>query len=171
MKRIAGVNGIATHGELNIDVLLARLSAHGLLTIDIPLPKRHFVSAWWGHKIDVERIYKGTVDGDIVVAHSFGCQRVAEAMKYRKFEKVFMIRPAMDRGYRFDRDGVYCFHSKDDLPLKIGSFLPCHPFGKAGLVGFDDKSVMNIKSEGHHNADFEERLDKTVEIILNECGI
>jgi hypothetical protein len=45
--RIAGVNGIATHGAGSIDLLLLELAKRGHVVLDIPLPKRHWFSARW----------------------------------------------------------------------------------------------------------------------------
>ena len=165
--RIVGVNGIASHGEHNIDILLARLALAGHETIDVPLPKRHFVSAWWGHKEDAEAIADFSQDGDIIIGHSFGGPRVAEAMMHRNYRQIFFIRPAMSKHYVFNRKGVYCFHSKQDWPVRVGALLPFHPFGKAGVDGFTDPCVKNIRSYGGHNADFDERLDMTVWHIEN----
>ncbi|MCR9260763.1 MAG: hypothetical protein NXH95_13635 [Pseudomonadaceae bacterium] len=165
--RIVGVNGIATHGHGNIDVLLHRLDQLGHETVDVQLRKRHFISAWWGQKWDVESIYKASEDGDVVVAHSFGAPRVVEAMKYRHFSKVFLIRPAMSAKHVFARDEVYCFHSKDDWPVRIGSWLPWHPFGRAGVDGFTDPLVTNFPTSGGHNADFTTYLHQTVTYIAD----
>jgi hypothetical protein len=164
--RIIGVNGIATHGENNIDILLARLRLHWYETVDVKLPKRHFISAWWGHVHDAKAIYDASEDGDVVIAHSFGGPRTVEAMHYRYFSQAFFIRPAMSKNHLFLRDEIYCFYSPDDTPVRIGAYLPFHPFGKAGIEGFSDPDAVNILSSGDHNADFHEHLDRTVDTIV-----
>jgi hypothetical protein len=166
---IVGINGISTNGEHNIDVLLTFLRGRGFETVDVALPIRHAISAYWGHLVDVDKIYRASKDGDIAIAHSFGGPRVAEAMKYRHFDKVFFIRPAMSKNYVFNRGGIHCFYSADDMPVRFGAWLPFHPFGKAGIEGFTDPSVTNIESSGDHNADFTTHLHQTVDYIVKAC--
>jgi len=166
--RIVGVNGIATNGQGNIDVMLSYLSERGFETVDVDLPVRHTISAWWGHKLDAKAIMNATKDGDVVIAHSFGGPRVAEVMEYgRKFSAVFLFRPAMDQFYQFYQPNIYCFHSMDDWPVRIGAWLPWHPFGRAGTLGFRDPKVTNIESSGGHNADFTTHIHQRVDFVSN----
>lgn len=181
--KIIGVNGINTHGAGNTDVMLAELQKLGYDVLDVHLPKRHFITARWGAAKDAEAIHQFAEDGDVIVAHSFGCLRAAKAMEIArseglKYSTVFMFRPAMSRHYRFNglaRDtDVYCFFSYDDIPIMIGSWLIGHPFGAAGRAGFSDPSVINMRSAGDHNADFDARLQRNVEFIdyvLQDKGI
>lgn len=160
--KIIGVNGIGSHGEGNIDLFLGDLAELGYETLDLRLPKRHFVSAWWGASADAKLIVDESEDGDVLLCHSFGCLRGAKAMRQRSYSAIFMFRPAMSRLYRFPQRAttVYCFHSTEDLALRVGRWIPFHPFGKAGLTGFDRPptefpAVFNVQSWGDHNADFE----------------
>lgn len=163
--KIVGVNGIATHGEGNIDILLRELDSLGFDTLDVKLPKRHVLSAWWGHKMDAVAIAEASNDGDVVVCHSFGGARTAQAMRIRNYKAVVFVNPAMTRFHRFNRDDIFCLHSKEDTTVKIGSWIPFHPFGRAGVDGFTDKSVNNIEITGGHNAAFEQHLQTTIDIV------
>lgn len=168
--RIVGVNGINTHGEGSIDLLLARLKGRGFDVVDVRLPKRHALSARWGGCSDGNTIAQEARDGDIVVAHSFGCLRAHYAHQVRDFAAVVCIAPAMsDAALWRDPARVHCFYSRRDLAVRIGSRLLLHPFGSAGTQGFDQKGVTNIRADAGHSdyfrgylltyvADYVERL-------------
>lgn len=155
MSRILGVNGILSHGEGNIDLLLGALAKHGHDVVDVRMPYRSFFSARWGADDDAELLAETAKDGDAVVCHSFGCLRTAYAMETVDFSAVFMFRPAMSRHYRFERpETVYCVHSRDDITIRLGARLLFHPFGVAGTKGFEQLGVHNTRSYGGHNQDF-----------------
>ena len=160
MKKILGVNGLYTHGGNNIDRLLWKLRDKGHIVGDIALPERGFISARWGADDDAETIAKVSNDGDVLVAHSFGCLRAAEAMELVDYSHVFMFAPAMQRGYDFGDQAskITCFHSHDDLAILMGQLLLFHPFGAAGRKGFYDKRVKHVELSGGHNAYFEKWL-------------
>lgn len=64
----------------------------------------------------------------------------------------------MSRGHRFHTHGktkIYCIHSLGDMALWSGNMLLFHPFGLAGVYGFKDPYVQNIKTTGGHNIDFD----------------
>ena len=65
--KIIGVNGIATHGANNIDLMLRDLAERGWDTVDVRLPKRHFLSAYWGAAKDAQAIIDVSADGDAVI--------------------------------------------------------------------------------------------------------
>ena len=167
--KIIGVNGIATDGAGNTDVLLKRLARLGYDTVDVQLPKRHFFSARWGAKKDAQLVVDNSDDGDVVVAHSFGCLRTAFAMRRRSYRAVFLIAPAMSKNYRFPMSStdIYAFHSREDMAIRAGALLLFHPFGLAGRHGFNDPMVTNVHRAGGHNSYFEEGLNETVSYIVN----
>ena len=170
--KIVGVNGINTHGEGNIDRLLQSLATDGYDVCDILLPKRSFISARWGADDDAEFIAEMSDPGDVLVAHSFGALRAAEAMKLQDYSHVFMFNPAMDRRYDFEythpETKLYCFHSKGDYTILLGSLLLLHPFGAAGRSGLDSERVTNIEISGGHNAAFDRWLPFSVSYIKHE---
>ena len=135
--RIVGVNGIGTHGEGNIDVLLAEMQRRGLDTIDVHLPRRHAFSARWGAREDGYRVADASQDGDIVVAHSFGCLRTWHAHRVRDYKAIFLIAPAQSRDdeWRSPRR-THCYYSPGDWVVKLGARLLFHPFGAAGVEGY-----------------------------------
>lgn len=149
--RIVGVNGIASNGEHNIDLLLAELASRGREVIDVTLPVRHWFSARWGGCADGQVVAEHSQDGDIIVCHSFGGIRAWHAHKFRNFAHVVCIAPAMSDAaqWRYP-DRVHCFWSRRDLAVRIGARLLFHPFGAAGSKGFTQEGVRNIeKSAGH----------------------
>lgn len=159
MTRIVGVNGILTHGEGNIDVLLERLRERGLTTVDIKLPKRSFISARWGGSADGKLIALRSFNSDILVAHSFGCLRAWHAHQTNSYKAIFCIAPAMSDSvvWRYP-DRVFCYCSMNDLAVRIGSLLAFHPFGTAGLRGFTQQGVVNVRCESSHGGYFKGRL-------------
>lgn len=154
--RIVGVNGIATHGERNIDVLLNVLADRGLDVVDVPLPLRHWFSARWGGAADGLHIAEHARDGDIIVGHSFGCLRAWNAHKARNFKAVVCVAPAMSHTalWRYP-ERVHCLHSRRDWAVRLGSLLLFHPFGPAGVRGFTQEGVTNIEKHCGHNGYFE----------------
>lgn len=161
--RIVGVNGIATHGESNIDLLLLELAQRGHVVIDVPLPKRHWFSARWGGESDGERIIRQSRNGDIVIAHSFGCLRTWYAHQVRDYKAIVCIAPAMDPEMQWRHpERVHCFHSPKDWAVRLGSILVWHPFGPAGVRGFTQEGVTNIEYACGHSDYFGPALLKGV---------
>jgi hypothetical protein len=154
--KIIGVNGILTHGEANVDLMLEALENEGFPTLDLPLPKVGPLRARWQAKQDAKAIMEVAEPDDILLAHSFGCLRSYHALKEGlKVRHVYMFRPAMGRGVEFAPYWpVTCFYSKDDHTVRAGSYLIAHPFGQAGVKGFKSPHVRNVRSTGSHNADF-----------------
>lgn len=157
--RVVGVNGIATHGERSIDLLLAELANRGLDVVDVQLPLRHWVSARWGGCPDGQVVAQASRDGDIIVGHSFGCLRAWNAHRFRDYRAVICIAPAMSKHAQWlYPERVYCFHSKKDLAVRIGAQLLFHPFGAAGVSGFTQEGVTNIETRASHSGYFQQPL-------------
>lgn len=160
--RVFGVSGIWTTGDSNVDRLLAWMSSrYGYATYDINQPVRNPFSARFSGDDDSMAIVKIAEPGDIVIAHSYGCLKTAYAMREVEFSKVFMFRPAMPRKWKFPDNAteVHCIHSRGDWAILAGAMMRFgHPFGLAGRVGFKDKQVVNLKTHGGHNADFDDKL-------------
>lgn len=153
--KIVGANGIATHGEGNIDLLLRRLKLMGHDVVDVRLPKRHFISARWGGCPDGSLLAQHSSDGDIIVAHSFGCLRAWHAHKVRNYRAIICIAPAMERASEWSHpDRVHCWYSPDDWAVRIGSWLRLHPFGRAGNKGFNQPGIKHTKVNGAGHGDF-----------------
>ena len=159
--KVVGVNGINTHGEGNIDVLLAELAKRGHETVDVRLPKRHVLTAYWGAEKDSRLVVDAAAGDAVLVAHSFGCLRAAHAMRTRRYKAVFLIAPAMSKDWVFDHpQRVYCYCSSDDWIVALGSIIPFHPFGKAGTEGFDQLHAYghNYAKESDHDDYFKGAL-------------
>ena len=153
--RVVGVNGINTYGGGNIDVLLGALKQRGLETIDVPLPRRTVLSARWSGCADGQIVADASRDGDVVVAHSYGCLRAWHAHRVRDYRAIICIAPAMSRRAQWSRPGkVHCWHSRNDWAIRIGSVLIWHPFGAAGNVGFDQVGVVNRAAAGARHNDY-----------------
>lgn len=173
--RIALVNGINTHGEGNVDNFIEPLTSLGHEVIDIALPKRHTFSARYGAKHDAGIIYRNTEQYDAVIAHSFGGLRTLVAAERRRFSHIFLFRPALSRNYNLDKIAgtprIHCFYSPQDVAVRIGSYLLCHPFGRAGTHGMTDPAIYNHKSTGGHSNDFKDPLfSKWVSFIHEELS-
>lgn len=172
--QIVGVNGIATHGEGSIDLLLDELAQRGLDVVDVRLPLRHWISARWGGCPDGSLVAQHSRDGDVIVAHSFGCLRAWHAHKVRDYRAIVCIAPAMSKGavWRYP-ERVHCFHSKKDLAIRIGARLLFHPFGAAGTEGFTQDGIRNVRFECGHSDYFAGELlgevaDRVAAIALSD---
>ena len=153
--RIVGVNGILTHGARNVDLVLAEMRERGYQTVDVALPKRGPFMARFTGKKDGDIVAEHSRDGDILVAHSFGCLRAWHAHKLRNYHAVFCIAPAMSRRVKWrDPVRVHCWYSRDDSAVWAGSFLPLHPFGSAGTKGFRQGGIRHFEALGASHSDY-----------------
>lgn len=157
--RILGVHGILTDGSQNIDRMLFYMrDRYGYPVVDVQAEIRGPFSVRFASGPDAEALAKEAEDGDVVLAHSYGCLKTALAMEKVKFSHAFMFRPAMDPDYKFPQTEtkVHCIHSRGDLAVMLGALLRfSHPFGSAGRKGFAAQHVINVQSKGGHNADFD----------------
>lgn len=150
--KIVGVNGIWTHGEGDIDVVLDEMGSRGFETTDVRLPRRGPFSARWGGCKDGQIVARESEDGDIIVAHSFGCLRAWHAHQVRDYRAIVCIAPAMGRGVKWRYpERVHCWCSPADLAIRVGKWLLLHPFGAAGNKGFKQPSIVihNVKGTDH----------------------
>lgn len=150
--KILGVNGINTHGDQNIDLLLSDLEKAGHRAVDVRLPWRHILTARFGGKSDGREIARHSDDGDILVCHSFGGVRAWHAHHLVDYSAIFCIAPAMSRDVEWRNPSrVWCFYSPKDWVVWLGSFLLFHPFGPAGVKGFSHPEVHNRRMASDHD--------------------
>lgn len=155
MSTIVLVNGIWTHGESNVDALKAPLTDAGHRVVDVALPRRGPFRARFTAARDGRTVANHSNDGDVIVAHSFGCLRAAHAAKFREYAAIICVAPAMSRHYKWPHPRrVFCYHSNTDRALKAGALLILHPFGRAGLTGFTQEQVDNIDCWGLDHGDY-----------------
>lgn len=150
--KIVGVNGIRTHGATSTDIVLAEMRRRGFKTADVKLPWRSVVTARFGGRKDGELVADFSDDGDIIVAHSFGCLRAWHAHTIRDYSLIVCIAPAMPRRAEWRHpERVHCWFSPDDWAVFAGTFLFLHPFGAAGTKGFKQEGVQHfaVPDTGH----------------------
>lgn len=153
--KVVGINGINTHGEGNIDLVLHLLEARGIETVDVTLPKRHTLSAWWGGRLDGRIVAQASDEGDILVAHSYGAIRAFYAHKLREYKAIFLIAPAQSSLTNWQNpDRVVCYYSPVDWVVSLGALLPGHPFGRAGIEGYRQPGVTNVEVQGSDHNDY-----------------
>lgn len=149
------MNGINTHGETNVDLLGSDLARYGCPIVDVRLPKRHWMSARWGGPADAQLVKKSSKDGDALIAHSFGAIRAWYAHKMTEYKYLFIIAPAHGHMVKWRvPERVHCFHSDGDWTVKLGASLPFHPFGWAGVVGYQQRGVVNVDCTSDHGGYF-----------------
>lgn len=155
---IVGVNGINTHGAGNVDLILREMQKRDLDVVDVYLPMRHWMSARWGGKQDGRIIANMAEDGDVLVCHSFGAVRSYYAHTHRDFKAIVCIAPACstDLDWRHP-NRVWCYYSPSDWVVRLGSYLPVHVFGRAGIQGFSHPAVTNVKVDSDHDDYFDPR--------------
>lgn len=159
MPAVVGINGIRTHGERNIDLLLHELHIRDVPVRDVQLPYRHWMSARWGGRHDGHIVAENSNDGDILVAHSYGAVRAYYAQRLREYKAIVCIAPAASRNTEWNNPGrVWCYYSPSDWVVSIGSRLPLHVFGAAGNFGFADPRVHNIEMKSSHGGYFDAQL-------------
>lgn len=151
------VNGILSTGSRTTDRMGTRLAMLGHTVNDINQPIRSAWSARWKVNNDARDIIEQVQDGDVIIAHSYGCLKTAIAMRNINFKAVFLFRPAMSRWHKFPAyqdTKIYCIYSPQDYTIWMGSLALYHPFGLAGARGFKNPYVKNVKSHGPHGHDF-----------------
>lgn len=131
----------------NIDTDSADYGWHGLLKV------RFF----W--RTAVKRIAATLHDADIVITHSNGANYTMKAIrKHVRNEKLHVVHisPALNRKQRLERlvfRKMDTFHSDGDFWVKVGGWLPFHPWGPAGASGIisDDPRHNNwpLKDPSH----------------------
>ena len=177
MTRIVGVNGIHTHGEGSIDLLLKEMQGRGFDTVDVRLPYRGALSARWGGAYDGMIVAGESEDGDVLVAHSYGCLRSWYAHKVREYKAIFCIAPAMSKYTEWQNPSrTWCYYSSADWVVRLGSWLFLHPFGAAGYEGFAqlDPIGHNCRMRSGHSGYFDEhagllkRIAAHVELIAGK---
>lgn len=165
MTRIVGVNGINTHGQANVDLVLHELARRGFETVDVQLPRRHWFSARWGARDDGYLVAEASADGDVVVAHSFGALRAWYADRVRSYKAIICIAPAMSKRTEWTNPRrVHCYHSGGDWIVKLGSRLPFHPFGRAGIEGFDQ--LVPFGTNHRVKSDHDDYFDRQLGLFL-----
>jgi hypothetical protein len=98
-------------------------------------------------------------EGDILIAHSFGCLASIYAMrKGAKFDKVFFFGAAAECDV-FIPDNfnvLYNIHSDSDRALSLGRNIPLHPFGCMGKDGYSGRNekVINVPANGLDHNDY-----------------
>lgn len=160
--KIACINGINTDGSTSTDLLAKELERRGHAVVDVNYP----ITRWWqagkrGIQLDrAQYLIDATDDGDIVVAHSFGCLVTRRAMqKDRKFSHAFLFSPAdeSDTYYPYEAitgDGkIHIIHNPSDKALWWGHFIPNHDFGELGRIGYEgpsDSRIVEYRAQYYH---------------------
>lgn len=161
--KILGVSGIWSDGSGSTDIVLTLLRyKHGYPIQDIQNKTRGPFFARFKAKRDARKILEKSQDGDIVVAHSYGCLKTLKAAEKKSYSHLFLIAPAASEDYDFskisERTKIHCLYSKKDWAVRVGSLLLFHPFGRAGLNGFSDPRVENHRFHGGHTHYFKEDI-------------
>ena len=175
-SRIVLVNGIWSHGENNVDLVGGEMSMRGYKIVDVPLGKVGPFGARFSGKDDGQKVACWSQDGDILVAHSYGAVRAWYASRYREYKAIFLIAPAQSANAEWRNPSrVWCFHSKEDRVLYLGAALFWHPFGKAGIKGYNQPGVHNVEVHSDHNDYFHHKsllkqICDTIELADQRLG-
>jgi len=96
---------------------------------------------------------------DVGVGHSNGALILKEAADLGAlFDTLILLNPSLDRGTTFAPHirNIYVFHAPSEWPTRIARYLPFHPWGDMGRVGYRgrDPRVININAESPLNPSF-----------------
>lgn len=182
-KRILGVNGIhncsRSKKSFTDDFLKALEKKYTV--IDVKYPYMLAILAYLKHSIKrrAKMLYEQSREGDVVIAHSFGCIATIEAMKLgARYSKVFFFASAAERdvyipSYGYER--IWNIYSTSDATLTLGSLFPFHPFGKMGQRGYNGKAanLLNVPAEGYQHGDYvkEQNFATWVSFIEDRVGL
>lgn len=124
-----------------------------------------------------------TKPGDIAIGHSNGCNIIHQAtLKKASFHRVLFISPALGNSMELGPEVSQCtiLHTRRDWVVQLAKFLPFHPWGNMGRVGYrgTDPRHKNIDCTnwaGGHSDYFSDqnlsRLSYHVRKSLDEKGI
>ena len=90
--------------------------------------------------------------GDIGVGHSNGCAILKDAADMgAPFHELILLNPALDNSVTFapQLKRIHVFYSPSEIPTEIARYLPLHPWGNMGRVGYrgNDPRVINVDLE------------------------
>lgn len=143
MSMVYAVHGILSNGDHNVDLLLPYLNKCGHRTFGVNQKRRYAITSAWYAQTDANELSAMTDDKDVLVAHSYGCLKACLAAMHRAYHAVFLFAPAMEKDWEFSgatpAERFHCVYTPHDKPVRLGSWIPFgHPFGTAGIEGFDD---------------------------------
>jgi len=179
MARILVVSGIYNASWTKssfADIYARRLQAmgHDAVIVRYPMMTAFLGYFEWSKKRRAKKILEMANDGDIIVAHSFGCLCTLYAMRMGgKFSKVFFFGAAINKQELFPQDKfdiLYNVHSDDDNVLMVSKLLPWHDFGGMGRKGYqlNDKRIVNVKASGYHHNSYKKHVNKWASFIHNK---
>ncbi|HYD35948.1 MAG TPA: hypothetical protein VD999_07860 [Vitreimonas sp.] len=154
--RIIGVNGILNFSwseDSFTDKVLGGLS-YEFDVYDVKYPLMTALLGYSSFAISrrAKALYNQSRPGDVVIAHSFGCLLVIEAMKMgAQYSQVFFFGAAAECDTALTDEGfgiIYNIHSRDDRALYMGNMLPLHKFGCLGKDGYTGPNPRVLNIEG-----------------------
>jgi len=145
-------------------------------------PKRSFIGQWFGtHKKDGKALANYMTNGDHIVCHSNGALLWHESIKAQaKWGKCFVFSGAATSDKMlYPQDAfemAYIIYNPKDLALRLGSWLPFHPFGRLGWSGYRGTKRKDIKNiEGYskehflnHSHYFHLEINKWVDFVTSK---
>lgn len=162
-KRYVVFHGIGTNGDPNINKVGEGLSRQGHFVSDPDLPIRSWWSANFTVKQDAKHALKSVREGDALICHSHGSNIGLEVAKHVPVRAVFLFNPAAPANFDFSelkgQPEITCIFSNSDWIVWVGSILPLHVFGRAGVSGFrqlddpDNPYGRNIDTSGSDHND------------------
>lgn len=152
--KIIGVNGMHTWGDQNTDRMLRELGRRHE-TYDFNYPKVRFWRA--GYRSEQQRIARLLADqadeGDVVIAHSFGCLVTLRAMELgARFSTVFFFSAAMNQDFTFPYHGMRKLvnvYNPADTALWLAKLIRWWDLGRMGSYGYagpPDERVTNVQA-------------------------
>lgn len=85
----------------------------------------------------------------ILVGHSNGCAIIYDACKYfgAEVDKAVFINPALDKDVAVPTEmkRLDVWFSPSDKPVKWSKYLPFHPWGEMGCVGYEGFDIDKVR--------------------------
>jgi len=151
--KILTINGIRTDGSTSTDILGDKLAMYDYEVFDVNYPRVNIFTARSRkrQRKNAKILKNKTNDGDVLIAHSYGCLLALRAMELgAKFSHVFLFAPAMNVDFTFPYLGMTemnVIHNPTDEAIKLGNWLWFHDFGKMGRIGYKgppDTRITNV---------------------------
>lgn len=145
-----GINGIYNWSAKNdsTDKMLGLLKEDGHEVYDYYYPPSTVISNFFKRgKYDAKKLVEICGKDDTVFAFSRGGLVVREAIKLGlkcKNIVLFGVAAPNDKDFSKGLNNVYNIYHPHDFWVRLGSFIPFHPFGTLGIEPAKDKNIKNI---------------------------
>lgn len=154
MQTIVLLHGIWSSGKHDVERMRAAFESAGFNVILFDDKVKGFFASTFGNDRDAKRLARVAPVGSTVVGHSNAAVVIQRASTKHgaMFKQAVLISPALDNEAVFgpNLERVIVLYSKYDLAVQFAQWIPFHPYGNMGAVGYKgtDRRVESYDKMG-----------------------